>query len=227
MINWFDTTLLALGRTWEGFLGFLPNLFGALLVFIIGWFIAWGIGRLVIRLLNLLRLNQFFDKFGWRESLEKVDIKFDAAEFFGGLIKWALVIVFLMASAEILGLYQLSDFLAMILSYIPSIIAASLIFVVAVIIADFLERIIKGSAQKAGVSYARVLGEIVRWAILAFAGIAILLQLGVATTIINAMVIGFIAMLSLAGGLAFGLGGKDEAREVIKDIKKKISEEIK
>jgi len=227
MINWFDTTVFALEKTWQGFLMFLPNLIGALLVFIIGWLISLGIGKLVVRLLNLLRLNQFFNKFGWQESLEKVDIKFDAAEFFGGLIKWSLIIVFLMASAEILGLYQLSGFLAMILSYIPNIIVAALIFVVAVLIAEFLERIIKGSAQQAGVSYARLLGGIVRWAVLVFAGIAILLQLGVATTIINALVIGFIAMLALAGGLAFGLGGKDEAREVIKDIRKKISEEIK
>lgn len=227
MINWFDATLFSLEKTWQGFLIFLPNLLGSLLVFILGWLISQGIGQLVIKLLNLLRINQFFDKFGWRESLEKVNIKFDASEFFGNLIRWSLIVVFVMASAEILGLYQLSDFLAMILSYIPNIIVSALIFIVAIIIADFLERIIRGGAQKSGILHARLFGEIVRWAILVFAGIAILLQLGVATTIINTFVIGFVAMLSLAGGLAFGLGGKDEAREIIKNIKNKISEEIK
>jgi small-conductance mechanosensitive channel len=227
MISWFDTTLIAMESAWQGLIGFLPSLLGDLIVFFIGWLISLGIGKLVTKLLNLLRLNQFLDKLGWRESLEKVDIKFDASEFFGALIKWSLVIVFLMAAAEILSLYQLSQFLAVILSYIPNIVVSALIFVIAVILADFLERIIKGSAQKAGVSYARFLGAVVRWTILVFAGIAILLQLGVATTIINALVIGFVAMLSLAGGLAFGLGGKDEAKEIIKDIKKKISEEIK
>lgn len=226
MVNWFDTTWFAIEKTWQGFIEFLPSLIGALIVFVLGWLISMGIGKIVTKLLNLLRLNQFLEKFGWHDALEKVDIKFDAAEFIGVLIKWCLVIVFLMAAAEILGLYQLSDFLVGVLGYIPNIIGSALIFVVAVIIADFLERIVKGSAQRAGISHVNFLGEIVRWSVLVFAGIAILLQLGVATTVINALVIGIIAMLSLAGGLAFGLGGKDEAHEAIKKIKKRISEEI-
>ncbi len=226
MSNWLTTTILALQGAWKGLIYFLPNLIGALVVFIIGWLISLGIGKLVTRALNTLRFNQFLERFGWKEALERAEIKFDASEFFGVLVKWCLVIVFLMAAADILGLAQFSGFLSDVLWYLPNIIVAALIFVVAVIMADLLERIVKGSVQKAGITHARFLGEAVRWAVLVFAGIAILLQLGVAETIINAMVIGFIGMLALAGGLAFGVAGKDEAHELIKKLKKKISEEV-
>lgn len=224
--TWLNTTLNALQGAWKGFIYFLPNLIGAIIVFVIGWFVAFGVGKLITRLLNLVRFNQFLERFGWREALEKSEIKFDASEFLGVLIKWCLIIVFLMAAADILQLDQFSGFLGKVLGYIPNIIVAALIFVVAVIIADILERTVKGATQKAGFAHTKFLGETVRWAVLVFAGIAILLQLGVAVAIINALVIGFIGMMALAGGLAFGLGGKDEAHELLKKLKKRVSEEV-
>lgn len=223
---WLDTTLFALQNAWRGFINFFPSLLAAIIVFVIGWFIAIGIGKLVTRLLNLCRFNQFLERFGWREALERAEIKFDVSEFLGVLVKWCLVIVFLMAAADILGLDQFSGFLTDVLGYIPNIIVAALIFVVGVIVADILERLVKGATQKAGILHTKFLGEATRWAVLVFVGIAILLQLGVAETIINAFVIGFIGMLALAGGLAFGLGGRDEAHDILKKLKKKISEEV-
>lgn len=226
MVNWLDITLFALQGAWKGFIYFLPNLIGAIIVLVIGWLISIGVGKLVTRFLNICRFNQFLERFGWKESLEKAEIKFDTPEFLGTLVKWCLIIVFLMAAADILGLAQFSGFLSDVLWYIPNIIVSALIFVVAVIIADLLERIVKGSTQKAGVAHAKFLGETVRWAVLVFAAIAILLQLGVAETMINALVIGFIGMLALAGGLAFGFAGKDEAHDLLKRLKKRISEEV-
>jgi len=226
MVNWLETTLEALQAAWGGFITFLPNLIGAIIVFVVGWFVSAGIGKLLTRFLNFCHFNQFLERFGWKEALEKAEIKFDASKFLGIVVKWCLVIVFLMAAADILGLEQFSGFLGGVLGYVPNIIIAVLIFIVATIIADILEGIVKGATQKAGIAYAKFLGELVRWAVLVFAAIAIFSQLGVAATIINALVVGFIGMLALAGGLAFGLGGKDEAHDFLKKLKKKVSEEI-
>jgi len=224
--TWLNTTLTALLQAWKGFIYFLPNLVGAIIIFTVGWFVAVGVGKLITKFLNFCKLNQFLERFGWKEALEKAEIKFDASEFLGVLIKWCLVIVFLMAATDILRLEQFSGFLGRVLGYIPNIVIAALIFVVAVIIADILERVVKGTTQKVGIAYAKFLGETVRWAVLVFAAIAILLQLGVAVAIVNAMVFGFIGMLALAGGLSFGLGGRDEAHELLKKLKKRVSQEI-
>lgn len=194
-----------------------------ILVFLIGLIISGIIGNIIVLFLNKLRLNQAFKRLGWEEALIRADIKTDMSRFVGELVKWCLAIVFLMVAAEIVGLPGFSDFLQKVLGYLPNVIIAILIFVVAVFLSDFSYRIIVASAEKAKISYSRFLGVAVRWAIWIFAILAILLQLGVAADIIRAILYGIIVMITLAGGLAFGLGGKDIAAEILRDLKKKLS----
>jgi len=132
--------------------------------------------------------------------------------------------VFLLASVEILGFVQFADFLKEVISWLPNLIVAAAIFVVAIIMADILEKIVKASVKKIGIRYVEFLGIAVKVAIYIFAALAILLQLGITPTIINTLVVGFVGMIALASGLAFGLGGKDAASKLIKDLKEKISE---
>jgi len=131
---------------------------------------------------------------------------------------------FLMISADILGLTAFVVMLQKIIGWLPDLIISVTILVVAIIVADILEKIIKASVKKIEVKHVAALGTAVRWAIYIFAIFAVLLQLGVATTIINTLVMGFIFMISLAFGLAFGLGGKEAAAKFIEDFKEKISE---
>jgi len=136
------------------------------------------------------------------------------------------------ASVEILGIPQFAAFLTDIVKWFPNLIAAIAIFIVAAISANFLEKIAKASVKKLEkasvkkleIENVKLVGATVRWAIYIFAVSAILLQLGIAPTIINSFVIGLIAMFTLAFGLAFGLGGKEEAARVIREIRKTVSE---
>jgi len=91
-------------------------------------------------------------------------------------------------------------------------------------VADILDKVIRASVQKIGVKYVGALGGMVRWAIYVFAGLAILVQLGVAQSLINVLITAVFGMLALAFGLAFGLGGKDAAAKIIEDLRRKISE---
>ena len=104
------------------------------------------------------------------------------------------------------------------------LIIAIVIFIVAVIVADLLDKVIVASVKRIGVEYVGVLGFIVRWTIYILAGLAILVQLKVAETLINTLIMSFFGTLALALGLAFGLGGKDSAAKLIEDIRRKISE---
>jgi len=222
--DWSTITLEALQNTWQGFLLFLPRLLGSIIVFVIGWLVATGVGRLIAEILKRLKFNQIFERTGWREALSKAELKVNPSEFVGGICKWILVIVFLLASVEILGFVQFADFLSDVLGWLPNLIVAVAIFVVAIILTDILEKVIKAGAKKMELGYTGFLGTSVRWAIYIFAGLAILLQLGITPTIINTLVMGFVGMISLAFGLAFGLGGKDAAAKMIEELKRKFSE---
>jgi len=224
LIDWYSITLQAFQNTWQGFLNFIPNLIGAIVVFVVGWFVAVGVGKLVAGILNRLKLDKLFERTGWREALEKAELKVYPSEFIGAIFKWILVIVFLLIAVEILGLPQFAVLLNKLISWLPNLVVAIAIFVVAIILADILDKVIRASIQKIGVKYVGALGAICRWAIYIFAILAILAQLGVAQTLINALITAFLGMITLAFGLAFGLGGKEAAAKIIEDLRKKISE---
>ncbi|XOB40782.1 MAG: mechanosensitive ion channel family protein [Candidatus Nealsonbacteria bacterium] len=222
--DWSIITLEALQIAWKGFLLFLPRLIGSLVVLVIGWFLAVGLGKLIAEILKQLRFNKIFDRAGWREALQKAELKVNPSEFIGAIAKWILIIVFLLASVEILGFVQFADFLQRVVTWLPNLIVASAIFIVTVIVTDILEKVIKASVEKMEVGYAGFLGVAIRWTIYIFAGLAILLQLGVTPTIIDTLIKGVVGMITLSFGLAFGLGGKDAAAKFITEIKEKISE---
>ncbi len=220
--DWASVTIEALQNLWQGFLSFIPALIGAIIVFAIGWFISVGIGKLVSEILKRLKFNRIFERGAWKEALEKAEFKVDAADFIGALIKWVLVIVFLLAAIEILGLTEFAGFLAAVLAYLPNVVVAALIFVAAVIIADLLEKIVRATVESIRVGYGHIVGIIVRWSIWIFAILAILIQLGVAPTLINTLFAGLVAVIVISAGLAFGLGGKEIATDVLRDLYRKL-----
>jgi len=222
IIDWYSVTAEALRDLWQGFLAFVPSLIGAIIVFVIGWFIAIGIGKLVAEILTRLKFNQIFETGAWKRALEKAELKVNASEFIGAIVKWVLVIVFLMAAVEILGLLQFAGFLSSVLSYLDNVVVAALIFVVAVIVADLLAKVIVATVESARFEYSHLAGEIIRWAIWIFAILAILHQLGIAPPLIETLFTGLVAILVISLGLAFGLGGKDVAAEVLGNLRKRL-----
>ena len=225
--TWSEITIQEFQNLWQGFLGFIPSLLAAILVFVIGWFIACGIGRLIAEILIRLKFNSLFKSTGWKDSLEKAEFKVDPAGFIGAICKWVLAIVFLLASVEILGLSQFASFLEKVIAWLPNLVVAAAIFVVSVIIADFLEKIVKAWVRKMGIEQVKLIGAIIRWSVYVFAALAILLQLGITSTIITSVVYGIIGILTLSIGLSFGLGGKEAASRAISAIEDKISERSK
>ncbi len=222
--NWTIITVQALQNAWQGTLDFLPKLVGATVVFIIGWFVSVLVGKLTAEILIRLKFNHIFERAGWKESLEKAEIKVNPSEFTGAILKWILVIVFLLATVDILGFNQFAVILSRLVDWLPNLIVAIAIFVVAIIVADILDKITRASVQKIGVKYVGIVGGLIRWAIYIFAGLAILVQLGVAQSLIDSLIVAFFGMTALAFGLAFGLGGKEAAAKIIEDMRRKLSE---
>mgnify|MGYP000260911429 CR=1 FL=1 len=208
----------------QAVIGQIPVILAAIILFVIGWFVALIVGGIVRGILKQIKIDRFFEKTGWKDALEKAEIKITFSAFLGEVIRWILVIIFLLASVDILGFKAFADFLKNIVNWLPNLIVAIVIFIVAIIIADILEKIVKASVKRMSIGYVGLFGGLVKGAIYVFAFFAILLQLGIASEIVNALVFGLIATLSLALGLSFGLGGKEVAAKIIQDIYKKISE---
>ncbi len=205
-------------------MGFVPSLIGAIIVFVIGWFISIGVGKLITEILRKIKFNQIFEKGSWDEALAKADIKVDASGFIGAIIKWVLAIVFLLAAVEILGFMQFAIFLNGVLAYLPNVIVAALIFVVTVIVVDIVEKIVRVAVESIKIGYGQMVSAVIKWSIWIFAIMAILYQLGIARPFMETLFQGLVAMLVISLGIAFGLGGKDVAAELLQDLKKKLKE---
>jgi len=222
--SWTEVITASLQTLWSGFIGFLPSLLGAVIIFIIGWLIALVLGKLVAQIIRVLRIDQILEKMGFKRSLERANLKLDSGKFIGELVKWFFIIVFLMAATDILNLPQVTDFLKRILLYIPHLIVAVLILLAAVLIANFLQKLVKASVEAAGLQGSNFLGAVTKWAVLVFGVLAALLQLGIVPALIQTIFTGFVAALAISVGLAFGLGGKDLASQILSKLKKDVSE---
>ncbi|MCK4781908.1 hypothetical protein KAS79_03245 [Candidatus Parcubacteria bacterium] len=220
--NWSSMIYDAFELLVENMLNYIPGLIAAILVLIIGWFVAAVMGKFTVKVLESLKFNQLFERGGWKEAFEKAELKVNISEFIGAIVKWIFVIVSLLAAVDILGLGEFANFLRDILNYLPNVVVAVVIFVVAVIIADILEKITRAWVEQMRIGYGSAVGTVVRWSIWIFAIMAILMQLGIALSLIQTLFTGFVAMLVIAGGLAFGLGGKDVAAEILQEIKAKL-----
>ena len=205
-------------------MGFIPGLIAAIIIFIVGWFVAILIGKLITGVLKKLKFNEAIERGNLDESLAKANIKVNASEFVGAIVKWILVIVFLQASVGILGWLGFASLLGKVVSYLPNVIVAVLIFAVTVIIADIVEKVVRLSTERVKIGYGHIVSAIVKWAIWIFAIMIILEQLNIGGILPQAIIFGIIGFLTLAGGLAFGLGGRDAAAELIKDFKQKLSQ---
>jgi len=229
MADWLSSStesLSSLEAFGRGVLEFLPLLIAALIVFIIGWLISAGVGKLFEGILKKLQLDKLFKAKKWDQALEKAEFSGGPSEFIGGLIKWILIIVFLSISVEILGLTQFGYFLneTVLKIWIPNILAAILIFVATVIVAGFAEKLIKASLHGAKVEHGKLGATIVKWLIWVFGISAILVQfnIAIADEVVTTIFGGIVAFIVIAGGLAFGLGGKEVAADILKGLRNKL-----
>lgn len=222
LTTWADVLTQSFQSLTYGLALFIPNIVIAIVFFIIGWVLGVVAGRLVAQVVHSLRIDDALRAAGVEKIVHRAGFKLNSGAFLGALVKWFIIIIALIASLEVLGLTVVTAFLsAVVLTYLPHVIVAVLILLVAAVIADAAQRVVSGAAAAANISSANLLGSIARWAIWIFAILAALDQLGV-TPFIQTLFTGVVVALSLAFGLAFGLGGQQAAADYIKHLKEEI-----
>jgi len=202
---------------------YLPVLAGALVILIVGWIVAKAIRRLVDWLLKTVRFDALADKAGISEILRKGDLEISAREVVGSIVYWLIIIMVLVMTVDALGLPKASDILSSLFAYVPKVIAALLVLIVAMFLANFVSGIVRTAAGNAKLPKPEILAGISRWAIIIFAVTISLEQLGIAPLLVTATFNIVLGGICLALALAFGLGGKDAAAKYLEGLKKKHS----
>lgn len=221
--TWADVLTQSFQGLTYGLVDFIPNLVVAVIIFVIGWLIGAGVGRIVTQIVNSLRVDQALRAAGVEDVLKRAGFALSSGRFLGELVKWFFIVVFLVASLQVLHLTQVNDFLTtVVLGYLPQVIAAVLILLVAAVIANTADRVAEGAARAAHIGAAGFVGSLARYAIWIFAILAALAQLQVATAFVQTLFTGIVIAVSLSVGLAFGLGGQQAASRYLEHLREDI-----
>jgi len=223
--NWGEVFTNSLQGIWYGIANFVPTLLIAIIVFAIGWVLASLVEKIIESVFKTIKVDNALRTAGLDDVMKRTGHPLNSGAFVGSLVKWFIIVVFLIASFDVLGLSQVNAFLKdVVLSYLPQVIVAVLVLMVAVVIGDAMQKLVAASARAAHVKSAHLLGSITKWAIWIFALLVALSQLGIGAGLIQTVVMGVIAGAAIAFGLAFGLGGRDYAATVIERTAKKLEE---
>ncbi len=218
--TWQQVLTLSFQNLWLGVVNFVPNLVIALIIVILGWLIGALFGRAIWQVFRSLRVDEALRRAGFESFLRRGGVNLDSGAFIGGLVKWFVILVFLVAAFDILGLTQVNLFLQqVVIAYLPRVIVAALILLVGGVVGDVTERIVVTAAKTAEVRSAHFAGTLAKWAVWIFAVLVALSQLGIAAAFSQTLFTGIVIAISLALGLSFGLGGQEAAGRFIERLR--------
>ncbi len=213
--SWADALLTSFSAGLAILFAAVPKILGFLVILIIGWLIASAVAGVVAALLRTVHFNDVARRSGFAGFVEKMGIRRDASGFLADLVKWFIRLIVLVSAFDALGLPAVSQVLEQLLLWIPNLIVALVILVIAGLAANALAGLIRGATSEAHLGNPNVLATIARVAVWGFAIVIAANQVGIATTLVNTLFMGLVGALALALGLAFGLGGRETAAQMV------------
>lgn len=220
--SWQNALLASWAQVWTSFLGILPSLLGAIVIFGVGLLLAYWVKRLIIEALKLIKFEKVSSSIGADKYLAKAEIRFGLIELLGTTVEWIIILVFFLAAVDILGLSAVSAVLATVLGYIPNVIAAALIFAAGYIVAGLAAALVRSALVSVDHEAARPIGGLTRWVILLVAFFAAMDQLKIAQGLIATFFQGLTYTIVLVVGLSVGLGAKDLVAKILDDWYERI-----
>jgi len=208
-----------LAAAFAAFFSALPSVLGALIVLVIGWIVAGWIAGLLARGLRAIRFDQLAQRAGVTAFLARAGVRTDPAGFIAGLVKWYVRLVFVLMAANAVGLTAVSTVVNQVLAFIPNLIVAILILGAFSWLASMARGFVHGALGGTKTTNSGLIADLTFGAVLAFGIVAAANQIGVAAVLVNTLFIGIVAALALAFGLAFGLGGREEAASVLRQMR--------
>ena len=224
---WVDNINSSFQELWESIAYAIPQIVVAVLILIVGWAIGMFVGRVISHLIKTLKVDEALKQAGVEDIVHRAGMTLNSGYFFGALVKWFIIIAFLVSTLNFLGLERVNEFiLEDLLFYIPQIIIATLVIFLAALVADILQKLVVASSKAASMESAELLGGVVKWSIWIFAIFVALDHLRIIPeAFIQTILQGFVIALALAVGLSFGLGGQKFASDYIEKFRDKTKNE--
>jgi len=213
--NFFEGVVVSITAALITLLSFIPALIGALLILIIGWIIAGIVGRLVTTVLQKVGFETAAERTGVTGFLSRSGARgWTASKVIGELAKWFIRLIFLEAAAQAVHLTAISELINRVVFFIPNLVVALVVLLIGALIGKVLAGIVRGAASEAGFDSPNLLASVAQYAVIGFAAIIAVNQIGVAAAIVNTLFTAIVAAIALAVALAFGLGGREVAGEI-------------
>lgn len=210
--NLVDTTGDSVTKLWGQVIEFIPTLIGAILILLIGLIVAWLLEKLVERVVYYLRLDSVLKKAELESYFERANIRLNIGVFFGKIVYWFVILGSFITIGKLLGFTAFNEFLDNVINvFIPGLIVAVLIMLVAMVVANFLRQLVAAGIASAKMNHAKGLGALTWWAVVILGFLTALQQIGIDTKLIDTIILYMVQALTLGAGLAFGLGGKEHA----------------
>ncbi len=213
-----QTLLTSINDGINAILIFVPKLVAGGIILILGVIVASLVKQMFVGLFRALRVESMLKKYGVPEAKDE----FTWTNIIAEIAKWFIIVVFLIPTADVWGLPRVVTVLNEFLLYLPNVFVSAIIAIVGFMFARLSHDVILASGKGISAEAAHTIAAVARWAIIVFVVLAILTQLGVAADLIRILFTGFVAMVAIAGGIAFGLGGQTSAKDIIEAIRNKL-----
>ena len=223
-MTWGDVFNASLRDLWWGLVQFAPKFVVAVVFFVVGWALGNIVARALEQVFSALKIDKLFVSIGADGLFRKAGMTLDTGYFIGQVVKWFVIVVFLLPSLNLVGLDYIASFLKDdVLGFLPRVVVAALVLIIAAIVSEGLSKAVMASARTMNLTSANMLGAVAKYAVWVFAFIIALGQLGVAEYYMSVLFTGIIAMLSIGGALAFGLGGREAASRFLAKLGEEVS----
>jgi hypothetical protein len=214
----------SLAGAFETLLAAIPRILGFLLVLIVGWIISSLLAKGVAALLHAVKFDDLARRSGFADFVQKMGVRSDSSGVIAAIAKWFVRLITLVVAFDLLGLPAVSSVLQQLLLWLPNLVVGLVVLVVGGLAANALSRLVRGATAEAGFGNPDVLATVTRVAVWSFAVVVALNQLGIATELINILLVGVVGALALASGLAFGLGGRDRAARILEGLGQRVEQ---
>lgn len=213
--DWGTAIMTSVSAALAMFLGAIPRVLAFAVILIIGWMVASALAGVAAAILRSVKFNDLAQRSGLAGFVRNMGVQTDSAGFLATIVKWFVRLIVLVVAFDALGLPAVSAVLQQLLLWLPNLIVALVVLVIAGLAANALHGLVRGATSQAGFGNPDLLANIARVAVWAFAVVVAVNQLGIATTLVNTLFMATVGALALALGLAFGLGGRDTAGQIV------------
>jgi hypothetical protein len=215
--DWGEAITTSIAQALSLFLAAIPRIIGFLIIIAIGWFIATLIAKAVAALLRSVRFNDMAHRSGFADFVANTGVETDSSGFVADIAKWFVRLMTLVVGFDALGLPAVSDVLRLLLLWLPNLAVAVAVLVLGGLAANWLAGLVRGATAKADLGNPDFLASMVRVAVWSFAIVIAVNQIGIARDLVNILFMAIVGALALALGLAFGIGGRDTAADILRD----------